>query len=120
MSKSLYEGLGGASGIHDIVENAVAAHLENPVIGPRFRAVADLEHAEAMARAFFAAGAGGPDPYTGKDMVAAHRGMNISEQEYLAVMDDIMAAAGKQGLDDATVREVLAILYSLKDDIIRV
>jgi hypothetical protein len=25
-----------------------------------------------------------------KEMLAAHKGMNISEQEYLAVMDDIV------------------------------
>jgi hemoglobin len=73
-----------------------------------------------MAREFFCAGAGGPERYTGKDMLAAHKGMNISEQEYLAVMDDIVGALAKNGIDEPTKGEVVAILYSLKGSIIRV
>ena len=120
MSGSLYERLGGDAGIKDIVEHAVAAHLESPVVGPRFRAVKDIEHAKRMAHQFFCAGAGGPSPYSGKDMLAAHRGMNISEQEYFAVMDDIMGAVDRYVRDDATKRDVLGILFALKGDIIRV
>ena len=46
--------------------------------------------------------------------------MNISEQEYLAVMDDIIGAMDKYGLGQDTKKDVIAILYSLKDQIIRV
>ncbi|MDD3517922.1 MAG: hypothetical protein PHQ14_06205 [Chromatiales bacterium] len=76
--------------------------------------------AKRMAREFFCAGSGGPEPYTSKDMLAAHKGMNISEQEYLEVMDDIVGAMTKHGLDDGTKNDVVAILYSLKGNIIRV
>ena len=120
MSGSLYERLGGDAGIKDIVEHAVAAHLESPVVGPRFRAVKDIEHAKRMAHQFFCAGAGGPSPYSGKDMLAAHRGMNISEQEYLAATDDIVGAMGKHQYDEETKNDVIAILYALKGNIIRV
>jgi hemoglobin len=90
------------------------------LIRTRFAHVEDLEHLKKMARDFFGAGSGGPETYTGRDMLAAHQGMNISEQEYLAVMDDIMKALGNQGIDDDTKKDVLAILYSLKGEIIRV
>ncbi len=53
-------------------------------------------------------------------MLAAHKGMNISEQEYLAVMDDIVGAMNKNGLDEDAKKDVIAILYSLKGEIIRV
>lgn len=46
--------------------------------------------------------------------------MNISEQEYMSVMDDIVSAMNKNRIDDASRNEVVAILYSLKGDIIRV
>ena len=46
--------------------------------------------------------------------------MNISEQEYIEVMDDIMAALDKNGIEEEAKKDVIAILYSLKDDIIRV
>jgi len=120
MSKSLYDRLGGANGIANIVDDVVAAHLENPVVRTRFAHVEDLDHLKKMACDFFCAGSGGPETYTGKDMRAAHEGMNISEQEYLAVMDDILGALDKRGIDEDTKKDVLAILYSLKGEIIRV
>jgi hemoglobin len=52
-------------------------------------------------------------------MRAAHRGMNISEQEYVAVMDDIMSVLEKHQMDEVTKTDVLAILYSLKGEIVR-
>lgn len=120
MTSSLYQRLGGADGIARIVDDSIAAHLSNPVVGPRFAAVKDLDHAKRMAREFFCMGSGGPERYTGRDMRTAHKGMNISEQEYLAAMDDIVGALAKHGIDDGTKGEVVAILYSLKGDIIRV
>jgi hemoglobin len=120
MAASLYERLGGADGIGRLVDDVMDAHLANPVVQPRFQSIKDLDHAKQMAREFFCAGCGGPETYTGKDMRAAHRGMNISEQEYMAVMDDIMGALEKNGIDGDTQKDVLAILYSLKGEIIRV
>lgn len=120
MSASLYDRLGGEAGISAIVDDVIAAHLANPAVQTRFQNVSDLEHAKKMAREFFCAGSGGPQAYTGKDMRTAHKGMNISEQEYLAVVDDIMGTLAKHGIDDTTRKDVLAILYSLKGEIIRV
>jgi hemoglobin len=120
MSASLYDRLGGAEGIARIADDIIAAHLSNPLIQTRFQSIQDLEHARKMAREFFASGSGGPEKYTGRDMRTAHRGMNISEQEYLAGMDDIMGVLVKHGIDELTQKDVLAILYSLKSDIVRV
>jgi hemoglobin len=72
-----------------------------------------------MATEFFCAGSGGPEAYTGKDMRSAHKGMNISEQEYLASMDDIVGALDKNKVDEDTKKDVIAILYSLKGEVIR-
>ena len=102
------------------VDDVIAAHLDNPIVKTRFENIKDMEHAKRMAREFFCAGSGGPEPYTGKDMLAAHKGMNISEQEYLTVMDDIIGAMEKHGLSEDTKKDVIAILYSLKGEIIRV
>lgn len=120
MSNNLYERLGGGTGIDRIVEDAIAAHLINPVIKTRFENARDLDRAKRMAKEFFAAGSGGHVTYSGKDMVQAHKGMNISEQEYLAATDDILAALDKNGVGEDAKKEVLAIIYSLKGTIIRV
>lgn len=120
MTTTLYQRLGGANGISRLVDDVMAAHLANPIVKPRFEAIKDIDHAKRMACEFFCAGSGGPESYTGKDMLAAHKGMNISEQEYLAVTDDIVGAMNKNKLDEGTKNDVIAILYSLKGNIIRV
>ncbi len=117
---TLYQRLGSAEGIARIVDDVMAAHMTNPIVRARFENIEDVAHAKRMAFEFFCAGAGGPERYTGKDMLTAHKGMNISEQEYLAVMDDIVAAMANNAVDEATIAEVVAILYSLKGQIIRV
>jgi hemoglobin len=118
-SNSLYDRLGRAGGISRLVDKVMTAHLANPVVAPRFKNIKDLDHAKKMACDFFCAGAGGPEQYCGKDMITAHRGMNISENEYLAVMDDIMGALESEKVDPTTQKDVLAILYALKGNIIR-
>ena len=120
MTTTLYERLGGAKGIARLVDDVMAAHLANPIVKTRFENIKDLDRAKKMAREFFSAGSGGPETYTGKDMLAAHKGMNISEQEYLAATDDIVGAMEKHGLSEDTKKDVIAILYSLKGNIIRV
>ncbi|OYW17836.1 MAG: group 1 truncated hemoglobin [Burkholderiales bacterium 12-64-5] len=120
MTAALYQRLGGAEGMARLVDDVIAAHLRNPIVKTRFENVKDLDHLRQMAREFFSAGAGGPVAYTGKDMRAAHKGMNISEQEYLAVTDDIVGALNKNGIDEDSKKDVIAILYSLKGEIIRV
>lgn len=120
MTASLYERLGSTNGITQLVDDVMDAHLNNPIVKTRFENIKDFARAKDMACQFFCAGAGGPETYTGKDMLSAHKGMNISEQEYLAVMDDILGAMEKQGLGEDTKKDVIAILYSLKGDIIRV
>lgn len=120
VSLSLYDRLGRFDGITRIVDDVMEAHLVNPVIAPRFRAASDLDRAKKMAVEFFCAGSGGPERYTGRDLLVTHRGMNISEQEYMAVMDDILNALDKNKVDPSARSEVTAILYSLKEQVIRV
>ena len=120
MSKSLYDRLGGSDGIAKIVEDAVEAHLANPIVRTRFENSSDIERSKRLAHEFFCAGSGGPEPYTGRDMRTIQTGMNISEQEYMEVMDDIIGALDKNNIGEEAKNDVIAILYSLKDDIIRV
>jgi hemoglobin len=121
---SLFQRLGGSPGIKAIVDDIVARHMENPVIQARFRPYLDTpEKIDAVKKhtcAFLEAGSGGTAQYTGRSMKAAHRGMNISEAEFMAALDDILAALEKRGVDEQSRNDVLAISYSLKADILHV
>ena len=124
MDKSLYDRLGGAKGIAVIVDDIVEAHMNNPTIKARF--VPYREQAEQLSavkqhlRDFLGAGSGGQESYTGRSMPDAHRGMNISDGEYMAAIDDIMTTLQKHNIDEQTQKDVLAISYSLKSEIVHV
>lgn len=117
---SLYERLGRREGITRITQDILKNHLANPIVKIRFENNEDLARVERRVVEFFCAGAGGPESYSGKDMVSTHKGMNISEQEFVTVIDDAMAALEKNGIDVATRNDVLAIFWSLKPEVIRV
>lgn len=124
MEKTLYERLGGVDGIASIVDDIVEAHMRNPVISPRFlpyQADPDrLANVKEHLRAFLCAGSGGPESYNGRSMAETHRGMNISEAEYMAAIDDILATLDRHAVDEGTRNDVLAIAYSLKGEILHV
>ena len=67
---------------------------------------------------FFIAGTGGPDVYKGKDMPSAHRGMNIDGAEFVAALDDALAALDKNGIGQREKEEALFILYSLREEVL--
>ena len=122
MTKTLFERLGGTEGITLIVDDTVENHMNNPNINARFLPFKDKPEQIAIIKQhtidFFSAGSGGSAIYSGKDMVSAHKGMNISHAEYMHVIDDIFAALDKNAIDEDTKKDVLAILWSLKGMII--
>lgn len=118
MTPSLYERLGGAGRIAAVIDDALDRHTVNPLLAPRF-AGKDLPRLKQLGTQFFCTGSGGPQAYEGRDMRSAHRGMNISEQEFIAAIDDIVAALQAQGIGPAEVNEVVGILYSMKGEVLR-
>jgi len=119
MPATLYERLGGEERIKRLVTDAVDNHYRNPLIRTRFEKIANRGVAERHLFEFMCAGSGGPQTYTGQDLASAHKGMNISEQELVAAIDDMLAAMTKNGYDQAEKNDVVAILYSLKGDVVR-
>ena len=120
VAETLYDRLGRREGITRITRELMKNHLANPLVKTRYENSPDLDRVETRAIEFFCAGTGGPESYSGKDMLATHKGMNISEQEFITVIDDAMDALEKCGVEPATRNEVLAILWSLKGEVIRV
>lgn len=117
--KTLFERLGETPGITAIVDDVIEAHMNNPAVSARFIPYRDQPERLAVIRQhtidFFSAGSGGPAEYKGRDMPSTHRGMNISAAEYMHVIDDIMGVLDKHHIDEASKKDVLAILWSLKE-----
>jgi hemoglobin len=124
MEESLFQRLGGSSGIERIVDEVASRHLENPIIAARFKPFLQepqkLTQLKVHLARFLELGSGGPQRYAGRDMRSAHTGMNISPAEYMSALDDIVAALETVGVDERTRKDVLAIAWSLKGEIIHV
>jgi hemoglobin len=119
MSETLYERLGGTEGITQIANDLVDNHLANRAIATRF-AEADVQALKNAAATFFITGTGGPDVYKGKDLLSAHKGMNISADEFMAVLDDSLSALQKNNIGQREQEEVLFALYSMRSQVVRV
>jgi hemoglobin len=122
MTKILFDRLGGTRGITAIVDDVVEEHMNNPAINARFLPYKEQPEKLAVIKQhtidFFSAGSGGPVTYSGRDMPATHKGMNINPTEYMQAVDDILKVLDKHQTDDESKKDVLAILWSLKDMII--
>ena len=116
---SLFDRIGGRAGLERIVPDVVQLHMENPVCGERFRAAkkppAELAR---LAIEFFATGLSGNPTYDGLSMPDAHAGMGITEAEYIAVLDDILAGLQRHGIGQQEQAELLYIAYGMKSEIL--
>ncbi|MEX2353974.1 MAG: group 1 truncated hemoglobin [Gammaproteobacteria bacterium] len=119
MSTSLFERLGGNEGIRAIANDVIDNHLANKTVANRF-AKSDIAALKNAAATFFITGTGGENVYKGKDMLAAHRGMNISATEFMAVLDDALAALKNNNIGQREQEEVLYVLYSMRSEIVLV
>jgi hemoglobin len=117
---SLYQRLGGRDGIALVVEDFVGYVVADDRINARFK---DMKP-EAVTRLksnvadFVCDATGGPCAYVGRDMKTTHRGMNVTEAEWDATVDDLVKALDKRGLGEAEKKELLGLLGPLKPDIL--
>lgn len=115
----LFERLGGRDGVRALTERVVDNHLANPAVSTRFaNATKTRDEIVASATEFFCTGLSGVPTYTGAPLPEAHRGMNVSDTEFVAVLDDILAAMTSLDIGPLEQAEVLATLYSMKGEVV--
>ena len=110
---TLYERMGSADGLTQIINDTIALHQKNPAISHYFDDV-DLEQLAVHVVAFFAAGTGGPANYEGRDMTSTHSEMGLSVADFDSAVADVLTAVKSNVNDDDVVAEVAAILESLR------
>jgi hemoglobin len=114
---TLYERLGKESHIRKIVNELLDKNASNPLIAYHFKNV-DMDKLKQLVFEFFSMGTGGPHKYTGRDMRTTHTGMNIDEKEWESATNDTIWALDKNGIGPAEIKEVIAILESLKGEVV--
>jgi len=117
--ETLYQRLGGKTGIDSIASDIFDNHVKNPLVQKRY-VNSDPANVKRLVSEMCCAGFGGPEEYTGKDMISAHTGMNISDTEFIAVIDDVLAALDMNNVGQKEKDEILCILYSMKPEIVNI
>ena len=115
--QTLYQRLGGRAAIEAIASDIFDNHTKNPIVQNRY-VNSDPVKVKRLVAEMCCAGFGGPEAYTGRDMITAHTGMNINADEFIAVIDDVMAALDMNTVGKREKDEILCILYSLKPEIV--
>jgi hemoglobin len=116
---TLYERLGGEENIRKIATTLFDTHANNKTINARY-INSDRDKVIQLVFEFLCNATGGPQEYTGRDMLTTHKGMNISEEEFMAVLDDILEALQLNDVGQREQEELLLANYNLRGDIVRV
>lgn len=61
--------------------------------------------------------AGGPQQYTGRSMRDSHKGMNITEEQWLAFCSDLKSSLEKFKVGEREMNELTNLISSLKSEI---
>jgi hemoglobin len=115
--KSLYDRLGGQPAIVAVVDDFVGNVAADDRIN-RFFAHTDIPRLKAMRVAQVGQATGGPCTYTGADMKTVHRGMNISDAQFDALVGDLKRSLDKFKVPAKEQGELLGTLGSLRPQIV--
>lgn len=116
---SLYDRLGGKPAITAVVDQFVANVAGDRRINGRF-ASTDIPRLKGHLVDQVCAGTGGPCTYAGRDMKTTHAGMRISEADFNALVEDLVAALNTYKVPEKEKQELLGILGPMKKDIVEV
>lgn len=121
--KSLYERLGGVYAVAAVIDDFVEKLLSDPKITANQNVVKAMEHItkpglKYLLTEMVCQASGGPQKYSGRSMKEAHQGLNISEDEWNAMLQDLLAALTVFKVPEKEQRELIVIVWSTKPDIV--
>ena len=117
---SLYDRLGGYDGINSFANNLLPRLQTDDLLG-RFwknRGIDGIEREKQLLIDFICSSAGGPIYYTGRNMVATHKGMNIGESDWNRFFEHAGATMEELKIPEQECQDVVAFVTSLKDEIV--
>lgn len=115
--KTLYDRLGGKPAITAVVDDFIANVAADRRINQRFDG-ANIPRLKGMLVDQICEATGGPCKYTGRSMPEAHRGMNITDAEFGALVEDLVTSLDKFRVPAPEKGELLSALGGLKGQIV--
>jgi hemoglobin len=115
--KPLYDRLGGKGAIQAVVDDFIANVAADARINKRF-ANADIPRLKTKLVEQICEASGGPCKYTGATMLDAHRGMNVTDAEFTALVEDLVKSLDKLKVPSQEKTELLTALGRMKSQIV--
>jgi hemoglobin len=116
MTESLYEKLGGEAAVDAAVDIYRKVLLDDRI--NQFFDTVDMERQHQKQKAFLTMVFGGPNKYDGKSMREAHKKMELNDQHFNAVAENLVATLVSLGVAQPLIDDVVAIALSVKDDVL--
>lgn len=117
MAPSLFEQLGGSSSIEAVVADFYARIIADDALKGIFADI-DMDQLRRHQARFIGYALGGPNQFTGRNMQRAHRGVGITEAQFVAVAGHLDASLASFDVPRHLIDQVIAHLASLKDDVV--
>ena len=114
---SLYQRLGGRPAITAVVNEFVDRVAVDKRINMRFLNT-DIPRLRVLLTEFVCTATGGPEKYEGRDMSASHGGMQLVDEEFNALVEDLAGALDKFKVPAKEKGELLGALGPLKPQIV--
>ncbi len=114
---TLYDQVGGADAVRTAVAVFYKRVVEDPSLSAWFDGV-DLTRLKAHQRAFLGAALGGPDVFTGRDGLAAHAGLGITDEAFDTVVDHLATALADLDVAPSAIELVASRLEDLRPQIV--
>jgi len=115
--KSLYDRLGGKPAITAVVDDFIGNVAADTRINRRF-AGANIPRLKTRLVDQVCEATGGPCKYSGQSMLDAHRGMNITDAEFTALVEDLVKSLDKFKVPAQEKTELLTAFGGLKPQIV--
>jgi hemoglobin len=120
MNASLYERLGGESGVNAAVDNFYRKVLSDDRVNYFFDDV-DMDKQIVKQKAFLTMVFGGPNHYTGHDMREGHRHLlkrGLNDNHVDVIIELLGKTLNELGANDEDIKEVARIANSVRDDVL--
>ncbi|MFC5815430.1 group 1 truncated hemoglobin [Nonomuraea sp. NPDC050478] len=116
-STSYYDQIGGAPAVRDVVDLFYVRVLDDADLKPYFAGI-DMPRLKRHMVVLLCSVLGGPEPYEGRDLAEAHRGMGITADHYAKVGEILLSVLQGAGVGDEILQHVVLTLNKVESSIV--
>ena len=117
MSENLFNEIGGAEVVADIVDDFYDRVIADPSL-KKFFEHASMERVKSMQRQFFGIAIGAPLEYSGRSLADVHKGKGIKRDDISLFTDHLMATLGEIGISESDANRFVSRIAMYVDEVL--